>query len=129
MMRICCSINRVLGILMIGLCMVACSKKPTNVSKVDAWPEIYPDYVDVTIPVGLAPLDFAMADEDFTTIDVEVKGSKAGHLHANGVYADFDIDAWHQLLEQNKGGVLTFTVCKGKWTMVAISRLYRSSKC
>ena len=115
-------INKVLAtgywVLSFCLCLMACSTKPANVSKVDAWPEIYPDYVDVTIPVGLAPLDFAMADEDFTTIDVEVKGSKAGHLHANGVYADFDIDAWHQLLEQNKGGVLTFTVCaekNGQW--------------
>ena len=122
MVRICYFINKVSGVrcwlLFACLCIAACSKKPTNVSKVEALPEIYPDYTGVTIPVGLAPLDFAMADEDFTTIDVEVKGSKAGSLHANGAYADFDIDAWHQLLEQNKGGVLTFTVCaekNGQW--------------
>ena len=98
--------------------LVACSSSPKDVSKVDALPEIYPDYVGVTIPVGIAPLNFAMTDEAFETIDVEVKGSKAGSLHANGDYVDFDIDAWHQLLEQNKGGSLTFTVCAkkdGRW--------------
>ena len=98
--------------------LMACSSSPKDVSKVDDLPEIYPDYVGVTVPVGFAPLNFAMTDEAFETIDVEVKGSKAGSLHANGDYADFDIDAWHQLLEQNKGAVLTFTVCAkkdGQW--------------
>jgi len=105
-------------ILIVGWILAACSSKPTDVSRVDDQPEIYPDYVGVTIPVGIAPLNFAMADEAFGTIDVEVKGSKGGNLHANGDYADFDIDAWHQLLEQNKGAALTFTVCAekdGRW--------------
>ena len=106
--------------LCIGICLllIACGNKPANVSQVDALPEIYPDYVDVTIPVGLAPLNFSMSDEAFSTIDVEVRGSKGGGMHANGAYADFDIDGWHQLLEQNRGETLTFTVCaekQGKW--------------
>jgi hypothetical protein len=98
---------------------MGCHSKPENVSKTDALPEIYPDYVGVTIPVGIAPLNFTMADDAFETIDVEVKGSKGGSIHANGDYADFNIDEWHQLLEQNKGGSLTFTVCAqkdGQWT-------------
>jgi hypothetical protein len=82
-------------------------------------PEIYPDYIGVTIPTDIAPLNFAMADDDVDAVDVEVKGSKGGSLHANGDYADFDIDDWHQLLAQNKGGVLAVSVCSqknGKWT-------------
>lgn len=105
-------------ILIVGWTLAACSPKPTDASKVDALPEIYPDYVGVTIPVGIAPLNFSMADDAFTTMDVEVKGSKGGSLHANGDYADFDIDGWHRLLEQNKGGRLTFTVYAekdGQW--------------
>jgi hypothetical protein len=97
---------------------MGCHSKPENVSKTDALPEIYPDYVDVTIPVGIAPLNFAMADETFDALDVEVKGSKGGTIHAEGAYADFDINAWHQLLEQNKGASLTVTVCArkdGQW--------------
>ena len=98
--------------------LTACSSKPADVSQVDVLPEIYPDYVGVTIPVGIAPLDFTMADEAFTALDVEVKGAKGGSIHANGAYTDFDIDAWHQLLEQNKGATLTFTICAkkdGRW--------------
>ena len=96
----------------------SCSSKPEDVSKVDQLPEIYPDYVWVTVPVGMAPLNFSMADDVFTALDVEVRGSKAGQIHENGTFADFDIDDWHRLLEQNKGGSLTFTVCArkdGQW--------------
>lgn len=100
--------------------LAACGSRPTNVSSVDALPEIYPDYTAVTIPSTIAPLNFSMADDAFETIDVEVKGSKTGSIHAGGGdYADFDIDEWHQLLQQNLGGQLTFTVCAekdGQWT-------------
>ena len=98
--------------------LAACNATPTDVTKVDKVPEIYPDYIGVTIPTDIAPLNFSMADDAFSTIDVEVKGSKGGIIHANGDYADFDIDEWHQLLTQNKGGALIFTVCAqkdGQW--------------
>ena len=97
----------------------ACGSSPSTVSKTDSLPEIYPDYIGVTIPVDIAPLDFSMADDDYETIDVDVKGSKGGTMHANGDFADFDIEEWHQLLKQNQGGQLCLTVCAekdGKWT-------------
>ncbi|SEN26422.1 WD40-like Beta Propeller Repeat [Prevotella sp. ne3005] len=104
---------------LLGICLfVACTSLPKDVTHVDEQPAIYPDYIGVTIPTGIAPLDFTMADDSVTTIDVEVKGSLGGSLHTNGIYADFEIDVWHELLEQNKGGVLTVTVCaerNGKW--------------
>ena len=99
--------------------LLGCQSTPKDVTSVNDIPDIYPDYVDVTIPVGIAPLNFSMADDEVETIDVEVKGSKGGSLHVNGDYADFDIDEWHQLLQTNKGGKLTLTVCaekNGCWT-------------
>ena len=102
-----------------SLLFMGCHSTPENAVQNNELPNIYPDYVGVTIPVGVAPLNFSMADDEVETIDVEVKGSKGGSLHANGDYADFDIDEWHQLLEQNKGGKLTLTVCaekNGEWT-------------
>ena len=104
-----------------GVCLLAAcsSSSPKDVTIVDEQPAIYPDYIGVTIPTGIAPLDFAMRSDSVTTIDVEVKGSQGGSLHTNGAYADFDIAAWHELLEQNKGGELTVTVCAerdGRWT-------------
>ena len=54
--------------------LMGCHTAPTNVTEKNELPDIYPDYVDVTIPVGIAPLNFSMADNEFETIDVEVKG-------------------------------------------------------
>ena len=99
--------------------LLGCHSYPTDVKQVQQLPAIWPDYTEVTIPTNIAPLNFAMADNDVKTIDVMVKGSKTGELHVNGDYADFDVDEWHQLLEANKGGKLTFTVCaekNGEWT-------------
>ncbi len=102
----------------LALLVSACTQTPENVRRTGELPAIYPDYVGVTIPAGIAPLDFNMADAGFDHMDVIVKGSKGGELHVNGTYADFDIDDWHELTRQNAGGSLTFTVCArkdGQW--------------
>ena len=103
---------------MLGL-MNSCSSVPENAMLVNQQPKIFPDYVGVTVPTDIAPLDFGMSDDAVETMDVVVKGSKAGELHANGDYADFDINEWHELLQQNKGGKLSVTVFvkkDGQWT-------------
>lgn len=114
---------------MLSALLTACSSRPENVREDDTLPVIYPDYVGVTIPVGIAPLDFAMADDNVTTVDVVVNGRGATVLHANGSYADFDIDDWHQLLKENKGGELTVSVCAekdGRWTRYRDFAIYVS---
>ena len=116
-------------LLSLTVLLMACSSSPSDVQTVDALPDIYPDYVGVTIPVGIAPLNFSMADDSVSTVDVEVRGAKQGSLHANGSYADFDIDEWHQLLEDNKGTHLELTVCAekdGQWRRYHTFRIYVS---
>ena len=92
--------------------MAACTTNVENAAKVDKLPNIYPDYIGVTIPAEMAPLNFDCPDAD--CVDVVVKGSKGGELHVQGDYADFDIADWHELTLQNKGGQLTVTVCTKK---------------
>ena len=94
--------------------IVSCTSVPENAKKVGLLPKIYPDYTGVTVPVDIAPLNFNYADGHIECMDVAVKGSKAGEIHSNGDFAKFDIDEWHKLTEQNKGGKLTFTVCVEK---------------
>ena len=53
---------------------VSCTSSPTDVTKVDKLPEIYPDYIDVTVPVGIAPLNFNMTDED-----IDCRCRRQGH--------------------------------------------------
>lgn len=105
--------------MMAAMMLASCTEKPENVTKVDKLPAIFPDYSGVTIPDGIAPMDFNVTGDDYDCVDVTVKGSKGGEVHSNGDYAKFDLDEWHSLTRQNKGGTLTFTVCvekDGKWT-------------
>ena len=104
--------------LLVLLVLVGCSSKVENATKVNELPKIYPDYVGVTIPAEIAPLNFSCTDADIDCMDVVVKGSKGGEIHTQGDEADFDIADWHELTAKNKGGQLTFTVCirkDGQW--------------
>lgn len=116
--------------LLVGLYVLsACTSSPHDVEEVASLPEIYPDYTGVTVPVEIAPLNFSMTDDEVTTVDVEIKGAKGGALHANGAYADFDIDAWHELLKDNQGGKLIVSVCAekdGNWKKYRDFEIYVS---
>ena len=74
-------------------------------------PQIYPDYLGVTIPVNIAPLNFCMVDETALLIDAIVTDRHGYSLHSQGEESvDFDLDGWHQLLAQNRGDSLSVTV-------------------
>lgn len=103
---------------MAAVTQVSCTEAVDNAVVSDKQPAIFPDYVGVTVPATIAPMNFSMAD-GVEKMDVTVKGSNGGEMHVQGDYADFDIDEWHSLLSKNKGGKLTFSVCAkngGKWT-------------
>ena len=83
----------------------------SDAKKESALPQIYPDYIGVTVPVNIAPLDFCMKDEKALCIDAVVTDSHGNSLHAQGEESvDFDMDDWHTLLGQNSGDSLSVTV-------------------
>ncbi|MBR1688634.1 MAG: PD40 domain-containing protein [Prevotella sp.] len=106
-------------ILIAAVLLAACGQRQVDhPTLVDAPAPIWPDYADVTIPAGIAPLNFNVDGSDVERVDVVARGSKGGQLHVQGEWADFDIDEWASLTEQNRGGRITFTVCTlsdGRW--------------
>ena len=107
-------------LLLISFTLWGCGNHPHDVEKVSSLPQIFPDYIDVTVPAEIAPLNFAVLNEkeEAERVDVTVKGANGEELHSNGKYADFDIKKWHKLTEENRGKKLTVTVCakiNGKW--------------
>lgn len=112
-----------------ALMFVACSPSVENPQLVNRQPSIYLDYIGVTIPVDIAPLNFNMKGEVADVVDVVAKGSKGGEIHVSGDWADFDVDDCHQLTEQNVGGSITFTVCTrkdGEWKQYKDFKMYVS---
>jgi len=107
------------------LSIVSCSGVT---STVEILPEIFPDYIGVTVPPDIAPLNFSLTGE-WDKVFVEVTGSKGGSLTASGKYARFNIRKWHHLTRRNSGGELSFTVLGKKgdsWTQFRTFILYVS---
>ena len=94
------------------LLISSCTTETVRDAKQDtSRPKIYPDYVDVTIPVNIAPLNFCMADENALLIDAVVADNHGNSLYSQGEESlDFNIDEWHHILDNNRGKKLTVTV-------------------
>ena len=109
--------------------LAGCQQRPADAVLLEEQPAIFPDYNGVTVPAGIAPLNFNVVDEGVDLVDVTVAGSKGGEVHTQGDYADFSEDDWHTLTEQNRGGELTVTVCgrkDGKWIQYKDFKIYVS---
>lgn len=101
------------------LLMTGCTSIPENPTLSNKYPSILPDYIGVTIPAEIAPLNFYVAGDSIEVTDVVIRDRHGRELHANGDYAAFDIDEWHALTRQNRGDSLSITVavkCNSKWT-------------
>lgn len=101
---------------LLAFCFTSCGMESvTNASMEDSLPQIYPDYVGVTIPSRIAPLNFGMVDDNVQLIDVVMLGAKGGELHAQGPESVLlDLDEWHNLLKQNEGDSLKIVVSAKK---------------
>ena len=99
---------------------------PTDYTQSSALPTIYPDYVDVTIPVNIAPLTF----EADVPVDDMVASYTAGDQNiVCGGQMQPDLDEWRELTAKAKGGAITVDVYMskdGQWTRYKPFNLYVS---
>ena len=87
------------------LLLTSCSKREAK-DHVDALPEIFPDYIGVTVPENICPMNFSVRDAEH--MRVVVKNEKDESLDISGNdHVEFPVDKWHNLL---KGGDLTVSV-------------------
>lgn len=93
-------------------------------------PPVFPDYTGVTVPSAIAPLNFSV--DGARKVYVIAKGANGGEIEASGSYADFDVDAWHELTAKNVGADITFDVYAkdrdGKWLRYAPFNVHVSSR-
>lgn len=103
-------------IVLLGL--TACDEAVVSPKQINSYPTIYPDYVGVTIPATIAPLNFSPTEKDFDRIDVRLKGPHGQEIHLNADRVEWPMEAWHQLLADNKGDSLTVSLTlrrEGQW--------------
>lgn len=104
--------HRIWLCLSVLLCSLAsCTESVQNARQEAALPHIFPDYIGVTVPTDIAPLNFCMDDEAAQRVDAVITDGKGHQLHGQGTETTgFDLDAWHRLLAQNAGDSLTVSV-------------------
>lgn len=112
-----------------ALTLSACSTEPHNATPTHSLPRLFPDYVGVTIPAGIAPMNFEFTGGPYSRLYLRVKGSKGGELTCGGDAIDLPLEEWHQLTERNRGGQLTFTLYverDGEWRVYQDFPMYVS---
>ncbi len=99
------SMMAVIAILLLAL--AGCTPTPENVTKSNALPPMYPDYIDITMPCNIAPLNFLVRDDHCEAVQVEARHcdlmpeyeeETAITLLNKGNEAIFDIDEWKKLI-------------------------------
>lgn len=110
--------NNKLLIYVLMLCLFAACR-PDITGNIDAQPDIFPDYKDVTIPCNIAPLNFnVLSGEGSKTVLLLTAGDETLCIRADDGLVSFRKGLWKRLLSENKGRELSLQVCvreSGEW--------------
>jgi hypothetical protein len=108
-------------LLMFGLLIISCQKDGAHKNVLNSSEKliIYPDYIDVTVPYNIAPLNFQVENggEQFH-VSIKGENGKAIVCKSKKGVIDIPIRKWHKLTALNKNQKLMITVSvknDGKW--------------
>lgn len=109
--------KRILCFVTVMLSLAACSPRERNATPAGMLPGIWPDYVAVTIPATIAPLDFTLPGAE--ALDVRILAADGTTLRSSGDASTcFSERGWKSLLKGSVGDSLVVTVCgrfDGAW--------------
>ena len=99
------------------LAFTACTSGMHNATPAGCRPSIYPDYTGVTIPTGIAPLDFSLPGAD--RLEVRITAPDGTVLRNRGEsFTKLPVRKWKALLERSVGDSLRVEVAgriDGAW--------------
>jgi len=99
------------------MALASCSPKVHDASRAEGLPDIYPDYSGVTIPSGIAPLDFTVKGAD--ALDVTLTGPDGTVIRTRGKSSTrIPEKRWAKLLAGSIGNSVKVTVSgrfNGSW--------------
>ena len=76
----------------------------------DIYPDIFPDYIHVTIPVNIAPLNFRLSERSGQQAMLYIQGEgKSVKISSSGKFR-IPLNKWKELLKNNSGGKLKLTI-------------------
>ena len=115
--------------LFLAVLMAACTPKERNAVSAGTLPDIWPDYVGVTVPATIAPLDFTLPGA--TALDVRLTAPDGTVLRSGGKTAThFPEKRWAKLLQKSAGDSIRVNVSglyDGQWRAFEPFALYVSA--
>ena len=99
----------IVGIVVLAFASCGSVSVPEHFTQAESLPRIYPDYVDVTVPVNIAPLSFLLQQTEAEDAVVRYSFGDC-ELLCGGLKAQPDIDDWHELTAKAKGGDISVEV-------------------
>lgn len=93
---------RIRGLIILDLaaCLMLSCVRHADPVMVDDYPPIFPDYCDVTVPSGIAPLNFCIPGEKISVSVQTAEGTEL--LRSRGKEARFPIRKWHKALSHSQ---------------------------
>lgn len=90
--------------------LMACTKDINIVKDYQEIPEIYPDYIDVTIPPNIAPLNFRLSQQvDDARLTIYYNEDSLNVFYKDGQFF-IPPHPWTKLLEESKGKDILLTI-------------------
>lgn len=93
--------------------LTGCLKWETPSSVSDSLPPVFPDYIGVTVPSNIAPLNFMIDGAEKIQAAFSAEGQEIARSIGKDGVLSIDVEDWRSLMERTKGG--TFDVSVSVW--------------
>lgn len=102
-------IIRCIGLLVLSL-LFSCSGRIEVDQAIDGLPDIFPDYIGVTIPPNIAPLNFMLKGESDGARAIIKYGDREIEVDCHDSSFDIPESSWHEMIELAKGDSVAITM-------------------
>ncbi len=103
------------------LLLTACTAKhpslPASFTQMTSYPDIFPDYRDVTVPYNIAPLNFLVDSVDDVVAHIAYPGGEQT-FGGEKNKVQMEVEEWHTILNKSRGKSLSLTIYtekESKW--------------
>lgn len=95
--------------ILVAISLFACQSHQTAQSSSDDFPDIFPDYKDVTIPSSISPLNFSVRNAKAIQVDMKESDGTVTSFYGKK-HVEFPKSKWSDILKRNENQQIELTV-------------------
>ena len=97
-------------LLTVCISLSGCSRIRKAARTADVQPDIFPDYIGVTVPVNIAPLNFMMEGVEHIQAVFRIDGKEQTVVCGNEGVVDIPLDEWRDMMSKAAGSKIDVEV-------------------